>query len=635
MKPCLFSIIFAVFLFACGGDDDDSPAPAPALDAGASTMDAGAQTDGGEPPPDAASLDAAIDPPDGGDSQQLVGIAFGAGEASVLMRAVDLQSNTPPDLDPRLLSATIRFLDADGTVLQTVSPDLGSQASNLPGWVKTAWWPTPSTPSRAEVEVFARMGNEPPEMAALIDTRSVDIAQIPVTDDVCDPAGFDSRCGSGQGCLVGADASGTCRPLQIDVRTHPSQPDGTPRASVDVRADVRDARPNTEVFLAAEDGLVRFLLRTVDTAEGWRATSIWAAPEGDFDVFFGPHLYAADRSLDVRPERALGEPCDVLRVADQCTDDAVCGADGTCGTSTPPTLETMNPYYDYDREILVVEFTGLDPERDIRLLEVELQPAGGGEPERFASNLPIGNTQQTTYSLGQIAYAEDGTFTGVWYAVRVDDAPPAVALDSEVPARSRLTLRLTDREGGTSGEPRGATILPALPASAAAIGAVCDVTEVLYTCAEGSFCAIAQGEPVARCQRPPEGCEGPWEILPFTPPMVMGDLNEGPDQTIGSCSSQRADLGQEHVYAFFPENEGLHTFSLVGGAAAMFLRPHCALRGSEAAELGCARADRPGTNTNDTPITLAVELEDGVPVYLFVESAWHGGGPYTLSVDTP
>ena len=232
-------------------------------------------------------------------------------------------------------------------------------------------------------------------------------------------------------------------------------------------------------------------------------------------------------------------------------------------------------------------------------------------------------------------YADDGSFTGLWYATRDENVVPHFRLDSEIPARSRLNLVVTDSERQTS-DALEATILPALPPAETAAGAQCDLSRVLHRCAEGSFCALAQGDPSARCYVPPAECDGPWEIRPFTPPMVEGNFGaEAIDRTIGFCSLQRGDLGAEQVYRYVPESTGTHTFRFTGEAATLFIRRHCALRGAPESEFACARAGQGGTNAGQDVVSLDAELEAGVPVYLFMESAWYGGGPYTLSVETP
>ncbi len=121
-SPHFFTSLLALSLFACGGDDSETPN--------------GSAADGAPPSADAGTpgdvvADGGLPPSDAGIVTSMHQIEIRAGEASVLLRATDIQGNGFEDLN--LYSATITLRGADGEVLRTVTENLGTQGINGPG----------------------------------------------------------------------------------------------------------------------------------------------------------------------------------------------------------------------------------------------------------------------------------------------------------------------------------------------------------------------------------------------------------------------------------------------------------------------------------------------------------------------
>jgi hypothetical protein len=81
------------------------------------------------------------------------------------------------------------------------------------------------------------------------------------------------------------------------------------------------------------------------------------------------------------------------------------------------------------------------------------------------------------------------------------------------------------------------------------------------------------------------------------------------------------------VFLYVPENSGTHRFTASGDAATLFARRYCNYPQPGPSELGCVRFSAAPDSTAD----LSLSLTAGEPVFVFVESAWFGGGPFQLA----
>lgn len=222
-------------------------------------------------------------------------------------------------------------------------------------------------------------------------------------------------------------------------------------------------------------------------------------------------------------------------------------------------------------------------------------------------------------SYGNVLQREDGSFVG--YATMAVAASP-----------SALIVRLFDTQSEEldSAEIAIGTSAPEVVAA----GELCDLEAVLYQCPGGLVCEGRDGYSGTTCHDLVPECEAADELTALTLDGATGNVStdEGTDFTLGSCSRQRGDLGNDDAYRYVPQTSGTYRFTFLGQATTLFVRRFCDFPGVEDSELGCASTLEPYPASDDTH-SLEVSLQAEVPYFVFVEGGWAGGGTYTLNVE--
>ncbi len=199
------------------------------------------------------------------------------------------------------------------------------------------------------------------------------------------------------------------------------------------------------------------------------------------------------------------------------------------------------------------------------------------------------------------------------------------------PERVRVTLR--DRELKDS-EPVEAELEEPAP-EPRENGALCDPFEVLDRCGDGALCDVVNGAGLVAptCQIPEPTC--PLD-LPLLEGSVEADNSDSPDSTDSSCTFTRGRLGNDQGHTFVAARSGTHRFRAeetdYQAALSLSVRKICNFGRAGDSELGCVHQRDAGEGV---PLELAVELEAGQTVFVFVESSWVNGGQYALSVEEP
>jgi hypothetical protein len=258
----------------------------------------------------------------------------------------------------------------------------------------------------------------------------------------------------------------------------------------------------------------------------------------------------------------------------------------------------------------------------VRLIEVELLDGEGevfhqtsgwfpwlARPNRFLDAASVGHLQATA-----------DTFSG--FMTLVDT--------TLVTAPRRVRVAFGERNE-LMGEWREAVVSPAAPASLE-LGERCDPFQVVSACTEGQLCDVPSGviRDSPSCFLPPKTC--PFEF-PTLEAVYEGTNAEQPDDTVGSCTWSRGNLGTEQGHVFTAPQAGTYRFVAESvdehAATTLFVRRYCDFAVAGASELGCAHEKE----YEGGPIQLDVPLLEGQLVYVFVESWWVNGGNYRLSVE--
>lgn len=249
-----------------------------------------------------------------------------------------------------------------------------------------------------------------------------------------------------------------------------------------------------------------------------------------------------------------------------------------------------------------------------------LLEAPAGEVASVSWYSPVGSARfRIDGSYGNVLQLEDGSFAG-YITMAVAESPSA------------LTIRLFDTE---SEEQDSAQIAIGTGApEVVGAGELCDLEAALYQCPEGLVCEGRDGYSATTCQDLVPECEAADELTALTLDGATGDVSTsvGTNFTLGSCSRQRGDLGNDDAYRFVPQTSGTYRFTFLGQATTLFVRRFCDFPGVEDSELGCASTLEQYPVPDDTQ-SLEVSLQADVPYFVLVEGGWAGGGAYTLNVE--
>jgi hypothetical protein len=302
--------------------------------------------------------------------------------------------------------------------------------------------------------------------------------------------------------------------------------------------------------------------------------------------------------------------------------DAAAGPPPAC-TSRPCVTEASAHY---SAERLAVAFAGWGTSEE--LLRVQLRPTTNPEDTGhyvYASHGLSSARFHPDREYGAIRFENDGSFSGYWVA-GFAAKPDSVRVFAEAAASADA----------------GALYLE-VPVTApapktVAVDALCDLEALLLRCPDTTLCDLRDGTPEPVCQVPAVECDATWNVESLTLEGASGNVEstqaaEVQDYTFGSCSMQRGDLGEDDVFRFVPETAGTYRISFVGEAATLFVRSYCTLPTPHGSELGCANNGAQVPRPEDTA-SLEVVLQANIPVFVFVEGAWTGGGPYELVVET-
>lgn len=519
----------------------------------------------------------------------------------------------------------VEVLDADGETRAVLT--------GAPGFypiperqVRRLWWPLTERPASAEVRLL--------DGEVVVERWTFEsVAPVPGAEGTCDPTGFADACPLGQACfaegqvssagpgygglLSGEPNRGTCAPIEItawavddlvlvDLRAAP----GLPRGIADVGAQGPGAFSTMVPYVRLGD-------------DQWRGTGyLYEALPELLEIYVGPHLTAAAVEIGAVAERPLGAPCDRLRLIDRCAEGTACGPDGHCRTIEAPRLDAVEAIAGGD-DVVAITFEGADLQDDVQSVHIDFLTADGDFIHRQDLRLAYLKRPNRFFDLAYVAHLDqsDGEFTGFLGYQRHDF--------ERTPGRVRVAME--DAEGLI-----GNTLEVAIgqrPPAEVALGAPCDPFEVLTRCPAESICERRDGaEGSMTCLEPPAACGAE---LPRLVDRYAGDNAASPDTAEASCTWSRGNLGTEQGHVFTAERDGTHVFQVTAegynAANTLFVRRYCDLAWVGTSELSCAHVE----DDPDGPPTVAVELQAGETVYVFVEAWWAGGGAYTLTVDPP
>ena len=495
-------------------------------------------------------------------------------------------------------------ITADGERLPSLSAPMGLYPVEF-DWQVQRWWPVDpalldARVVEAEVEVH--------DVDRVLRSETMVIADLPVVETGCDPAGFANRCAQGSTCFfVDADSAGRCDPIEAQIWRHDR------RLHFDFRADRGRRAGIASPAILRADAIERIVLNATEDAD-WRAIgSLWTEQDpAEFPLFIGPHQRHARAAVQVPPVRADGEACDVLRIADICAETTACSLDGACQGITAPVL-TQVEFIGRD-DIAGLYFTGVDPDGDVDHLIIH---DDNGE----AKYPLLAYGAHTPRAQGAIEVGENGEFEGLW-----------MVRDSAVPT-GLITVQAVDSEGLRSPLARISILGAPNPGT---VEGICDDAGLIITCPDGTGCDLRDGERQFSCQPLEVECLAPDRFEAFIGD-VMDGSNNGPDATTNSCHRSRGNLGQEAGFTFTADMGGLHRFTAESGTygalGSLAVRSICHLSGVRTSERACA-PDMSGGNGADA-LHVEVELDAGETIYVVVESHWVGGGPFRLTVGRP
>lgn len=321
----------------------------------------------------------------------------------------------------------------------------------------------------------------------------------------------------------------------------------------------------------------------------------------------------------LRPQPVIeGNECDGSRIRNACAAPTACiDADGDdiwlCTEPSAPRITRAKGYYSADTLLSGFQVDGIDPDRDVVGVFLELFD---GEGDTVASgDIP----------LDFVRYG-GGNFTGL----------VSIELNRD---RGAASARLTPYDGeGLRGEPFDAGALT--PPRVVDEGAVCDPAEAQAICAGDSFCFVPEPGELPVCGAPDTACPAEWgpivDLNAYPDGDVWrysGDLTTSFNRTQGSCGGGSA----QTILRFAPEEAGRYTFvtySEAGGAdTVLYTRSHCGFDAGQAAvELACNDNISVENDFSLLEVELAAEQEIFVFVDGFVDANGAWRGPYSLTV---
>ena len=385
-----------------------------------------------------------------------------------------------------------------------------------------------------------------------------------------------------------------------------------------VRTDCTD--PNTESDCNDDSGSTQSEV-TVHLAANQEASLVvdgFGENAGDFVL-----------SAFVRQTLNQGDACEAGNARAVCAEGLVCVdavngvLDGSfvCAAPVPPTLTTVEPFYNAATQTFAVRATGTDPDGDLEGLHLAVFDDTGAEialdffGQGGGIDVPFDVIDRNGADItGTIIFQADLS-TAVNGEFFLFDAAPA---------------------GTVSDPPVTADILPP-PVSNE--GESCDISGAFSACDSGAnlACDAMVGSAVGTCIIPVEACADVFNVTAIAlDPMtgagsVDGNLaNAVNDNTWGSCSTAGA---PENVHTLTATVAGAYVISFssddVDAAFTGYLRKFCDVE-DISTELGCGNLTADGL-----PASITVDLVAGQTVSVFVEPGEGPNGPwqgnYTIS----
>lgn len=507
--------------------------------------------------------------------------------------------------DPRgdARAASIRLIDAQGNraperAVDVTTATLATEGTHFRLTGLASVW---GLEGIAAVEVF------------VVDSRGTPSAPVDVvptrlprlrSGQACDPQRIVNRCEAGSFCTLDVDRTGrSCHPWTARAWRHGA------------RVAVRVESPTTHVWdgpqVAVEGQLYRGGVDTQVPFESWGSLVLAEKPVGDtIAVGFNRLSGTGDEDAAAIPiesptPRALGEACDLDRVADLCPVGAACRA-GTCVEVAPPVVERARGFSSpYRAGRYGLELAGHQ---------------GAAAPTHLVAEL-LDEAGATVWAWGPL---DLGQAEVVW-------AGPAFHLKwlPFLPQTGGVALRvwLMDAEGT-----RSAPVEVELEApDRVARGEACDVEGIFAICPADSVCAPADEHLVCRPQI--ADCPGDWPVADLTPGTRQATLS-GPHDHTDICAAARSAPQRatpEDIYRFTAPHAGTWRFAVQGPPQGTFMaavRRFCA-DDSAGSEIACANEYSWDAGSS----AASARLDAGDLVFVFVEPLLGDGGEYTLTVE--
>lgn len=463
---------------------------------------------------------------------------------------------------------------------------------------------------------------------------------IVAVGEACDVASELNGCARGSYCRADPDIrgpEGVCAldeaPVITALTAYAQGNDlGIVAAGTDSGADVEQAYlnlldDNGDIIILNANGADTYILSPIEPVFGQEA----------FEFRFVANLLAGFpqtaavqmRLLDARgneSEPMIAEPgragpvadgaaCDGDRIRDVCAAPTRCldvDRDGAfvCVEPTAPELTRAKGYYDADTLLTGFQVTGVDPDRDV--VGVALELLDERDDEVAGGDLLLDFIEW-----------DDDRFTALVSLRLVRD-------------RGAVAARLTPFDAeGLRGAPFEAGLLD--PPGSVDEGQICDPLEAQARCRGEAFCYQPDADRLPVCGVPAVECPEAWG-----PPVDLnawedgadwrfsGDLTTRFNVTRGSCGGGAA----QAIFSFTAPEAGRYsfvTYSRAGGAdTVLYARSHCGFDPARAAvELGC----NDDISVENAFSLLDLQLDEGQRIFVVVDGGNNGAwvGPFTLT----
>ena len=373
------------------------------------------------------------------------------------------------------------------------------------------------------------------------------------------------------------------------------------------------------IILDPEQGSDTFIMDPIDSVEGqeqfvyrYRASVFENWPETT-----SIRVALSDRQgnssnwteANIRNAIAVQNECDEHRIVNFCGEGTACldpdeNGTFTCSPITAPSVRSAKGYYDASTRLIGFEVGGIDPDRDVERVFVELLDANG---DGIASGeLPFDRVNVT-----------DERFNAVLSFQLADDFPftqaRVIAIDAE----------------GLRSEPRNIASMR-LPRDVNE-GDACDPVGARTRCVGDVYCFAPDADTQPVCGIPPTTCPGDWpeaRVIEGNPVAELwrfeGDLTRARNYTSGSCGGGAGQV----LYSFTAANSGTYSFlvnPIGAGDPIAYIRTHCRF-GAQFTDFEIACSDNHGGFTRSALVR--ADVEAGETVYLFVDGAPTQSGPW-------